>query len=839
MVWLAMIMPLRADVEFQAGYETGLENDGDPDITVVEPAADRIEATSLQSRVGSWSVRTELQYGDTTPVGSRAESSLHILGGELPVMMGLTRFYGFSIRLDPDNFAYDSNGDILFQIKNGDSQPSFHLMTDEGQFKFSYHNNDNPTTVDTYFTTYQKGIWYDFVLEILPEYTSTGYMKFYYKKATDPNYTQVLDYTGSTLLQDRDAYFKWGVYKATWATAPTESTIRVVYHDNVTVGTTFADASLPDSNGNALPTFTADPIITSDVTDGVAYSDTLDGSATDADSDPLTYSKVSGPAWLSVASGGALSGTPGTADVGPNSWTVQVDDGNGGTETATLQITVNAAEGSASDDFQSNSWSGGTGWSGGWDVVDLAKLNPPEIVLLSGNYCAQLRDGGRAHCITRTLGGIAGGTLTFTWDIDSMDSVTEFGYAEVFDGTWHTVWSMNNSGNGADANASPDNLQLETIDLSAYGTVTQVRFFTSANTGSGDYLYVDDVSIIGGSAPANNAPVFTADLFSKPGATEDVSYSGTIAGSATDADSDPLTYSKAGGPTWLAVASSGALSGTPGTVDLGTNSWSVQVFDGNGGTDSAILKIAVVVAPVNQAPAFTADPISKANGDENVAYSGSVAGDASDPEADPLTFSKVAGPAWLSIAANGTLSGTPAAGDVGLNVFTVQVSAVGGSDTATLNITVDAAPSGPAFTDNFESSADWTSEWISYGAWARTTARQYDGSYSAEIDGSVTDSALVSRSIDVTGKSSVTITFWWYIEKGLDTGEYLAFDTDTGSGWVEKATRQGNVDQEDTWASESIVVDVSGTNTLTIRFRGKMSDSREDAYVDQVEVIAQ
>jgi hypothetical protein len=143
------------------------------------------------------------------------------------------------------------------------------------------------------------------------------------------------------------------------------------------------------------------------------------------------------------------------------------------------------------------------------------------------------------------------------------------------------------------------------------------------------------------------------------------------------------------------------------------------------------------------------------------------------------------------------------------------------------------------FTDNFESSTDWTNNWSAYGAWNRVTAKKHDGSYSAEIDGNVTDSALISVSIDVTGKSSATVTFWWLIEGRLDTGEYLAFDVDTGSGWVEKATRQGNVDQEDTWANESIVVDVSGTNTLTLRFRGKMNDSREDAYVDQIEVNAQ
>jgi hypothetical protein len=144
------------------------------------------------------------------------------------------------------------------------------------------------------------------------------------------------------------------------------------------------------------------------------------------------------------------------------------------------------------------------------------------------------------------------------------------------------------------------------------------------------------------------------------------------------------------------------------------------------------------------------------------------------------------------------------------------------------------------FSDNFESSTDWTNNWSAYGAWNRVTARKYDGSYSAEIDGDVTDSALVSVSIDVSGKSSATITFQWFIETGLDTGEYLAFDTNVGSGWVQQVNRQGNVDTENVWAGEEIIdVDVSGTSSMQIRFRGKMNKSNEDAYVDVVEVTAE
>jgi hypothetical protein len=46
-----------------------------------------------------------------------------------------------------------------------------------------------------------------------------------------------------------------------------------------------------------------------------------------------------------VAANGALSGTPGAGDVGANVFTVGVSDGNGGTDTATLNITVDAAGG--------------------------------------------------------------------------------------------------------------------------------------------------------------------------------------------------------------------------------------------------------------------------------------------------------------------------------------------------------------------------------------------------------------------------------------------------------------------------------------------------------------
>jgi uncharacterized repeat protein (TIGR02543 family) len=88
-------------------------------------------------------------------------------------------------------------------------------------------------------------------------------------------------------------------------------------------------------------TFVEDPIDTPLAFVGVAYSNSLAGAAVDAELDALAYSKVSGPAWLNVSADGVLSGTP--ASAGTNVWIVQVDDGHGGTDEATLRIRVLAS----------------------------------------------------------------------------------------------------------------------------------------------------------------------------------------------------------------------------------------------------------------------------------------------------------------------------------------------------------------------------------------------------------------------------------------------------------------------------------------------------------------
>jgi hypothetical protein len=234
--------------------------------------------------------------------------------------------------------------------------------------------------------------------------------------------------------------------------------------------------------------------------------------------------------------------------------------------------------------------------------------------------------------------------------------------------------------------------------------------FKNATPGTtSTWLGIDNVSLSVSAGGGNGAPSFTVDPINEVSATEDAAYSSTIADNASDPESDPMTFSKVSGPAWLSVASNGTLSGTPGNSDVGVNVFTVQVA-ATGGSDTATLNITVI--NTNDAPTFTVDPINASSATAGVAYTNTIAGSATDIDAGTtLTYSKLSGPAWLSVASSGALSGTPGSGDVGSNVFTVQVSdGNGGTDTATLNITVNAAPSLPAAPSSLTATAISTSQ---------------------------------------------------------------------------------------------------------------------------------
>ncbi|MEX0331075.1 MAG: putative Ig domain-containing protein [Puniceicoccaceae bacterium] len=304
---------------------------------------------------------------------------------------------------------------------------------------------------------------------------------------------------------------------------------------------------------NQAPRFTSDPV-SSSATEGMPISGSLAANATDPEGDALTFSKVSGPGWLSVAEDGTLSGTPGMGNVGTNAFTVQVSDYDK-QDTATLHVSIQPGplstyistynlSGSKADDKDGdsdNDWyeyvfGGNPGSSSMLAVRPF--INPQTF-----NFHFSLRNDTFLAAHVRTSSTLAPEHWT----------------------THQTVIPALNDGS------------------------VQEYLVVLPSVGDSLFVIVDVVD----RTPVNQPPVFTSSLIYRPEAAVNETYNSSIAGEATDPEGDPFTYVKASGPAWLSVSNNGALSGTPASGDNGLNTFHVQAVDAAGGATTAQLEIQV------------------------------------------------------------------------------------------------------------------------------------------------------------------------------------------------------------------------------------------------------
>lgn len=180
---------------------------------------------------------------------------------------------------------------------------------------------------------------------------------------------------------------------------------------------------------------------------------------------------------------------------------------------------------------------------------------------------------------------------------------------------------------------------------------------------------VTDVKIL--VLKTNHSPIWVLDPIQFT-VKEDAAMSKSIAAFAQDKDAqDVLSFSLLEGPSWAKLSSDGTFTGTPRKAEVGTNTYKVRVTDKEGLFKDAV--VIITVSPVNHKPFWTQNPISLKKAQEGFFYTDSVSSFADDIDKDPLTFSKVSGPSWITIGANGSVSGTPSRSDVGINEFQVRV----------------------------------------------------------------------------------------------------------------------------------------------------------------------
>lgn len=142
-----------------------------------------------------------------------------------------------------------------------------------------------------------------------------------------------------------------------------------------------------------------------------------------------------------------------------------------------------------------------------------------------------------------------------------------------------------------------------------------------------------------------------------------------------------LTFSISGKPAWASFdASTGQLSGTPTTANIGSFA-SIVISVSDGVASSSLAPFSITVsAPPNTAPTISGTPPAAATAGTPYSFTPT----AGDTDGDTLSFSVQNKPAWATFSiATGTLSGTPGTADVGTD-SNVVISVSDGYTSASL-----------------------------------------------------------------------------------------------------------------------------------------------------------
>ncbi|BAU40646.1 cadherin-like domain-containing protein [Leptolyngbya sp. O-77] len=440
------------------------------------------------------------------------------------------------------------------------------------------------------------------------------------------------------------------------------------------------------------------PPIDGNETLSVAEDNPLSGNllsnATDADGDPLsittftigstTYTAgdtatIPGVGTLVINANGTFTFTPApnyNGPVPPVSYVVS--DGNGGTDTSTLSITVTPVNDPPID---------------GNETLSVAEDNP-----LSGNLLSNATDadGDPLSITTFTIG-----STTYT----AGDTATIPG-----------VGTLVINANGTFTFTPAPNYN---------GPVPPVSYVVSDGNGGTD---TSTLSIT--VTPVNDPPIDGNETLS---VAEDNPLTGNLLSNATDVDGDTLSITQftigtdtytAGdtatipGVGTLIINANGTFTFTPAPNYNGSvPPVSYVVSDGNGGTDTSTLSI--TVTPVNDPPIDGNETLSVA---EDNPLTGNLLSNATDVDGDTLSITQftigtdtytagdtatIPGVGTLIINANGTFTFTPAPNYNGPvpPVSYVVSDGNGGTDTSTLSITVTPVNDPPVDGDEVFSTA--------------------------------------------------------------------------------------------------------------------------------------
>jgi len=259
-----------------------------------------------------------------------------------------------------------------------------------------------------------------------------------------------------------------------------------------------------------------------------------------------------------------------------------------------------------------------------------------------------------------------------------------------------------------DSDPDGDSLTVQSVIQGANGSVSTdgatVTYSPNANfNGTDSFGYeiadgnggVDSASVSVTVAGTNDLPVAQADSAST---SEDTPVTINVLSNDSDPDGDNLTVQSVTQGVNGSVSADGAtVTYSPNVNFNGSDSFTYQITDGNGGTDTA--SVSVTVAGTNDPPLAQADSASTP---EDASVSVAVLLNDSDPDGDSLTVQSVTQGANGSVSTNGSsVTYQPVANFYGTDTFNYTVSdGHGGADQATVTLTVTSVDDVPTANDD-------------------------------------------------------------------------------------------------------------------------------------------
>jgi len=459
------------------------------------------------------------------------------------------------------------------------------------------------------------------------------------------------------------------------------------------------------------------------LTVGTAYSFTP--TASDPDGDSLTFSAEGLPTWLKIDAGtGRIWGTPAMANVGTTGdITIDVSDQKAHTEIGPFRLTVvnpdappvppvntaptiagtpgtSATVGTpysftpTADDAQDDaltfeitnkpSWATFTPATG-----QLSGTPPTGSEGTTSGIVISVSDGKLSAALPAfnlTVGSTAPAnrppTITGTPATTATVGVAYSFRPVASDPDGNTLtFSIQNKPSWASFSATTGRLN---------GTPTAAAVGTSARITITVTDQVATASLASFTIQVAAAPNAAPTISGTPAASVTAGALYSFTPTASDPEGATLTYSVQNKPTWAAFSTtSGRLSGTPTAAQVGAyNGIVIGVSDGTNLVTLPSFNITVNAATsTNRPPVISGAPLLSIN----VGTTYSFTPTASDPDGNPLTFSIANKPAWATFnTSTGALTGTPAAGSVGVTtgvVITVSDGTASAS-LAAFNVTV-------------------------------------------------------------------------------------------------------------------------------------------------------